>query len=293
MNQIHPFFQPLLVILVTSIFSVAHGQPAPASLPFPGPLSFLGTYYDTDDDSPGENSLLRRYTLTSATGITDVPSGDSSTGTYSYSRTGSDTGQVVINVSASDGEGNSETSQITYLLKFTTVSSGTCTFSGNYSGVDEDGSYSESVYGGTGTFYLDLVPQTLEEWRLENFGTEEATGDAANNFDFDNDGIPNLVEYALGTSPKDPSSAAPPISDLTTTGGDQYLSLSITKPQGVTGVTYRVEVSSSLTGGWSSAEDSVVIITDDTNTLTVRDKTPVSPGQPQRFIRLRVDENYD
>ena len=47
----------------------------------------------------------------------------------------------------------------------------------------------------------------LEGWRSEYFGTTTNSGDAADDFDFDEDGLSNLLEFGLGTLPKvsDPS----------------------------------------------------------------------------------------
>jgi len=49
----------------------------------------------------------------------------------------------------------------------------------------------------------EVVFTALEDWRLLNFGTSENTGIAADDFDADSDG--NLLEYATGLDPNDPS----------------------------------------------------------------------------------------
>lgn len=46
------------------------------------------------------------------------------------------------------------------------------------------------------------IVQSLAEWREQNFGTQEDVGDAANGADPDQDGVVNLVEYALLLDPK-------------------------------------------------------------------------------------------
>lgn len=46
------------------------------------------------------------------------------------------------------------------------------------------------------------APTPLETWRDTHFGTYANSGNAANDFDYDRDGVPNIVEYALGTHPK-------------------------------------------------------------------------------------------
>ncbi len=49
---------------------------------------------------------------------------------------------------------------------------------------------------------LFVVSSALSSWRFTHFSTPNGTGNAANDFDYDNDGLPNLVEYAMGTDPK-------------------------------------------------------------------------------------------
>lgn len=44
----------------------------------------------------------------------------------------------------------------------------------------------------------------LELWRETFFGTTASAGDALDALDFDSDGLPNLLEYALGTNPIEP-----------------------------------------------------------------------------------------
>jgi len=50
---------------------------------------------------------------------------------------------------------------------------------------------------------VEIVPAytSLQQWRVDNFGTPNATGSAANDADPDRDGVSNLVEYFTGTSP--------------------------------------------------------------------------------------------
>ena len=46
----------------------------------------------------------------------------------------------------------------------------------------------------------------LQQWRMTHFDITTNTGDAANDFDFDKDGLVNLLEYGLGTIPVTPDS---------------------------------------------------------------------------------------
>lgn len=50
------------------------------------------------------------------------------------------------------------------------------------------------------SFQID-APTPVDIWRVYHFGTAESAGSLANEGDYDSDGIPNLVEYSLGTDP--------------------------------------------------------------------------------------------
>ena len=45
----------------------------------------------------------------------------------------------------------------------------------------------------------------IEDWRFTHFGTHENSGEAADDFDADGDGVSNLIEYATGSDPNDAS----------------------------------------------------------------------------------------
>ncbi|MGJ8641711.1 MAG: carbohydrate-binding protein [Opitutaceae bacterium] len=57
------------------------------------------------------------------------------------------------------------------------------------------------------TANFTITQTELDNWRVNNFGTDDNTGNAANDSDADFDGISNLIEYATGTDPNSPSSA--------------------------------------------------------------------------------------
>lgn len=285
-----PVFCPLRVlsILIACIVFPQNvsAQFAPLASPLPPKFTIMGTYYDTQDD---EQSVRDRiYTLGPSTAITD----GTSSGNYSYTKTGPNTGNLLISVNFSS-EYLSESSQITYALTFTSPTNGTCTFSGSFSGEEDGIPYSGSVYNTNGVFSLSATAQTLDDWRQQYFDTTEDTGDAANDFDYDHDGIPNLVEYALGTSPTDASDAKHPSPSISTNGGKNYLTLSLNRPSGVVGIDYVVETSNNINGGWSSGPGSTVSITDNGSVLSVRDSNPQSASQPFRFMRLRISEKLD
>ena len=88
--------------------------------------------------------------------------------------------------------------------------------------------------------YNSLTP--LESWRVLTFQTASNTGLFSDQADYDNDGVPNIAEYAFGLDPKNPNDRHVP--EPTRTGGQ--MEIRFTPPPGVTGVIYGVEWSSTL-----------------------------------------------
>jgi hypothetical protein len=145
---------------------------------------------------------------------------------------------------------------------------------------------SDGSLNASDTFVLTVVDgQSLVGWRQTYFQSTANSGDGADLNDFDKDSIVNLLEYALGTIPNDSASANHLVSQMEMIGGQPYITLTVPKPPGITGITYVVEVSGSL-DGWSSGAANTTIITDNSTTLKVRDNTPAIGGS--RFIRLKV-----
>ena len=107
-------------------------------------------------------------------------------------------------------------------------------------------------------------------------------GAVANGFDFDGDGVPDLLEYALGWSadfPAAPGALAPKTEVI---AGQPYLTLSLARflPPGDASV--HVEVSGDLQS-WLPA----TILTDNPSLLKVRDNVPMNSGL-HRFLRVRA-----
>ena len=136
------------------------------------------------------------------------------------------------------------------------------------------------------SFAINVInAQTLSGWRQLHFSNTANTGDGADLNDFDGDGIVNLMEFALGSLPKDHSSAARPVITTETVADIPYLTLTLTKPANIMGINYAVQVSGNLTD-WGGGSPHTTVITDSSTTLKVRDNTPATPGT--RFIRLAV-----
>lgn len=95
-------------------------------------------------------------------------------------------------------------------------------------------------------------PSSFGEWREQFFSgaeldDEETSGPDA---DPDNDGIPNLLEYALGGQPHRPDRTILPAIETAVEDGAEYLSLTFTRPVGPGDIEYRVDASSQLSD-WS------------------------------------------
>lgn len=183
-------------------------------------------------------------------------------------RSGTDAGSfsIVTQPSATVFPGGSTT----FTLRFTPGSVGLKTASLSIASNDPDENPYTLTLTGTG-----LTP--LEAWRLQHFGTSANTGNAADNFDDDGDGLPNLAEFAFGLNPRLATSRQLPLAELS---GGNYV-ISFTTPQGVSGISYAAEWSRTLTpAGWQTVADTG---TGGTHTFTI----PATGGS-RIFVRYRV-----
>lgn len=121
----------------------------------------------------------------------------------------------------------------------------------------------------------------LQAWRLTHFGTTENTGHAADDADPDDDGVANLLEYALGTVPTDRNSVVVP---AVSTSADR-LRLTFT-PRVVDGLRYIVDATGNL-AAWPEQTDVTGLLTPDVS-FTYTDTVDIS-STTQRFLRLRIE----
>lgn len=146
------------------------------------------------------------------------------------------------------------------------------------------------------TFSLSAVTQAANY--IASFGL--TGGNAEFLFDYDGDGIVNLLEYALGLDPTIASSVGLPVVVIKNYSGTKYLSMTFTRSSVATDLTYTVQVSSDLIG-WSDLGSSVggsatsgVGFVSETGpapnfAVEVRDTVPVSGDSGQkRYMRLKV-----
>ncbi len=124
----------------------------------------------------------------------------------------------------------------------------------------------------------------FEEWAAVHFPTAGPRGNPL--ADPDSDGVPNLLEYALHRDPLAADSTPAAVGSTISTGGTAHLALTYERLTDAPDLQFTVEVSGDLTH-WQSATTAVSVVPyGDTETVTVRDNAPVSPGP--RFMRLRV-----
>ncbi|MBB5031207.1 RCC1 domain-containing protein [Prosthecobacter vanneervenii] len=134
----------------------------------------------------------------------------------------------------------------------------------------------------------DLTFTTLtlqQEWRQQNFSTSANTGNAADTADYDGDGIPNLLEYALNLNPKTVSRL--PVGALVNGANFEYTYTRSTSAVNA-GTAYTVEWSPSLSAGsWSSAGVAQTVLSDDGTTQQVKAVIPMSAANSM-FVHLSV-----
>ena len=123
----------------------------------------------------------------------------------------------------------------------------------------------------------------LQSWRNTHFGTTIASGNAADDADPDADGLPNLVEYALGGEPKIASPLLVPVVDI----ASGELTLTFTRPTSLAGILYAVEASPSLAAGSWTTEGVTMEVVEDHGATEVVVATLALAGTRQ-FLRLRV-----
>jgi hypothetical protein len=107
---------------------------------------------------------------------------------------------------------------------------------------------------GTGSATITILAETpFAAWQSSTFTTAQladptisgATAEPAN------DGIPNLLKYALGLNPFAEGNASLPVGSVVTTGSGNYLSITFPEVISATDITYTVQVSTD-TQTWNS-----------------------------------------
>ena len=136
-------------------------------------------------------------------------------------------------------------------------------------------------------FTLSLVGRqatATDLWRQTHFGSMDGTGIAADLSDPDADGIPNLMEFALGANPREPTPAPG-----TLTRNGITLEFTYWRSKAALGeVAFVREFSQSLADGWSQIGGMVESIVEETTELQKVLVTTPAGTAGRRFVRLRV-----
>lgn len=153
----------------------------------------------------------------------------------------------------------------------------------------DSGDYDVVISSAAGSLTSEIATVTvaspltaLQTWRQIHFGSADATGDAADLADPDRDGLPNLVEYALGLDPTEVDNAAIPAA--TAANGDWVFNY--TRPLNRPDVTFVVEVSTNLST-WTTAGVTHEQVAVDGETATWQARYPQA-STPVLFFRLAV-----
>ncbi len=113
--------------------------------------------------------------------------------------------------------------------------------------------------------------------------------------DPDQDGVSNLLEYALAMNPHVPSTANLPRTLVVPVSADLFVGLTYTRLKGATDLTFTPEFSSvpDSSGYTASAFTAVSTVDngDGTETVTLRDNSTLGETNPRRFVRLRLEQN--
>ncbi|MFZ2278024.1 MAG: cadherin-like beta sandwich domain-containing protein, partial [Prosthecobacter sp.] len=143
----------------------------------------------------------------------------------------------------------------------------------------QDG-YSQAQY-----FVFVACLSKVEQWRLQAFGAPFDSGPAADTADADNDGICNLLEFALNLSPATASKL--PVSSAINGGNYEYTYTRSTAAANA-GTTFTVEWNATLSAAsWSSSGVTQTVLSDDGTTQQVKAVLPMN-GASTMFVHLSV-----
>lgn len=130
-------------------------------------------------------------------------------------------------------------------------------------------------------------------WLLANGLPMDASNNGSATTSPANDGLPNLIKYALGLSPSITGNGGRLSYGKINVTGTDYLTFTYTRPEPMpSGITYNVESSPDLTPlSWTILGLTEISNTNNgsTRTITIRDNTPMT-GNNRRFMHLKVTQ---
>lgn len=134
---------------------------------------------------------------------------------------------------------------------------------------------------------------TYSGWKVDHSLYDADANDSA---DTDGDGIPQLLEYALGGDPKQMDLSILPTQQVVDDGGTEYLELVVTRPIGLQGINYVPQTDTTLTSwptdstGIADPNPAPTDNGDGTETLIYRRAQALSDAA-RAFMRLKVESN--
>jgi len=132
---------------------------------------------------------------------------------------------------------------------------------------------------------VTVQPAPYTEWKIENFGGSASDASVAGDLaDAQNDGLPNLLKYALGKSPN-----APATTGITVKSDGTTLTMYYTRASAATDVTVDAAVTTDPTNaaGWSSSGVTQTMLTDN-GTIQQWQATAPENAANALFMRLTV-----
>lgn len=164
--------------------------------------------------------------------------------------------------------------------------------------------HSSANWASGSTFIGDFQLMTAQNVTITNLSTPyqawcqanglpiDGSGSGAPNATPMNDGVPNLMKFALGLPANSNRFQGRFSYGKVTVSNQEYLTITYTRPEPApAGIAYAPEASGNL-AGWSSNGIIEVsnVLNGNSRTITVRDGVPLTTGSPNRFLRLKVTE---
>ncbi len=130
-----------------------------------------------------------------------------------------------------------------------------------------------------------FTPLGQQNWRQTYFGSTSNTGNAADAFDYDKDGLSYLIEWACNLNPI--SASALPVS-LNSTGANLEFNYTRSVATLNAGVLFTVEWSDTLASNdWQTTGVAQTSLTDNGTVQQVK-ATLAAGSNGQRFVQLKV-----
>jgi len=146
-------------------------------------------------------------------------------------------------------------------------------------------------------FRIDSGSQpAIQNWRMTHFGAASNSGDAADSFDYDHDGIVNLLEFAFMMDPR--SGNIPhamtleefgmPLGEMADDNGTERFRLRFLRRKDQPGLTYRCHFGSDPGSMTLSTTPANIVESNSVAEIVEVWDTASGPGIPKRFGRVEV-----